>query len=62
MEGEYLADLREMYRLWRKEPVEVKSGDIVLISDESRKRGFWKMGIAEEQIIGHDGMVRGAKV
>ena len=60
--GEYLADLREMHRLRKREPVEVKSGAIVLISDESRKRGFWKMGSVEEQIIGRDGIVRGAKV
>jgi len=60
--GEYLADLREMHRLRKRELVEIKSGDIVLISDESRKRGFWKMGIVEETIIGRDGVVRGAKV
>ena len=53
--GEYLADLREMHRLQKREPVENKLGDIVLISDESRKRGFWKMGIVEEEIIGWDG-------
>jgi len=60
--GEYLADLREMHRLRKREPVEIKLGDIVLISDESRKRGFWKMGIVEEKIIGQGGIVRGAKV
>ena len=60
--GEYLADLREMHRLRKREPVEIKSGEIVLISDESRKRGFWKMGIVEETIIGREGVVRGAKV
>ena len=60
--GEYLADLREMHRLRKRETVEIKSGDIVLISDESRKRGFWKMGIVEEEIIGRDGIIRGAKV
>jgi len=60
--GEYLADLREMHRLRKRELVEIKSGDIVLISDKSRKRGLWKMGIVEEEIIGQDGIMCQAKV
>ena len=42
--------------------MDIKSGDIVLISDKSRKRGLWKMGIVEEEIIGQDGIMCQAKV
>ncbi len=60
--GEYLAGLRETHRLQDREPVEIKPGDIVLVGDENKKRGFWKMGIVEELIVGKDGHTRGAKV
>ena len=59
---EYLADLRETHRINNKEPVEVKSGDVVLIQDDNAKRGMWKMGIIEEIIKGKDQQIRGAKV
>ena len=60
--GEYLSGLRETHRLQDREPVEIKPGDIVLVGDENKKRGFWKMGIVDELIVGKDGHTRGAKV
>ena len=47
--GEYRTGLREMHHQWDREPVKIKSGNIVLIGDENRKRGFWKTGIIEEK-------------
>ena len=60
--GEYLSGLRETHRLQDRKPVEIKPGDIVLVGDENKKPGFWKMGIVEELIVGKDGNTRGAKV
>ena len=51
-----------MHRLQEREPIAIKSGDKVLIGDENKKRGFWKMGIVEEQIIRKDGITCGVRV
>ena len=34
----------------------------MLIKEDERNRGKWKMGIVEELITGRDGVVRGAKL
>jgi len=42
--------------------VQIGKGDLVLIQEDSVKRGLWKVGIVEDLIIGKDGQVRGASV
>ena len=60
---EYLKSLREQHRL--NHPVKsptIAVGDVMLIKEDERNRGKWKMGIVEELITGRDGVVRGAKL
>ena len=37
-------------------------GDVVLVQEDNTKRSNWKMGKMVEQIVGKDGVVRGAKL
>ena len=37
-------------------------GDVVLVQKDNTKRSNWKMGKMVEQIVGKDGVVRGAKL
>ena len=60
---EYLKSLREQHRL--NHPVKsstIAVGDVMLIKEDERNRGKWKMGIVDHLITGHDGVVRGAKL
>lgn len=61
-QSEYLLELREAQRQRKKtsdtESIEV--GDIVLVHDEGKPRGFWKLARIEDLIIGKDGKTRGA--
>ena len=60
---ECLKSLREQHRL--NHPVKsptIAVGDVMLIKEDERNRGKWKMGIVEELITGCDGVVRGAKL
>ena len=59
---EYLVGLREVHRGTTSRPTKVEKGDMVIVEDESRKRGLWKTGIVEQTIFGKDGHTRGAKV
>ncbi len=58
---EYLINLGEHHNQ-KKNSVQpdISVGDIVLIQDEGKKRGLWKMGLVENLITGKDGVVRGA--
>ena len=38
----------------------ISIGDVVLVHDEDRPRGFWKLALVEDLITGSDGQVRGA--
>ena len=62
--SEYLLSLREQHKIPRgtTEKPQVTVGDIELVHDDSRKRGFWNLGKVEEIISGVDGRVRGAVV
>ena len=62
--SEYLLSLREQHKIPRgtTEKPQVTVGDIVLVHDDSRKRGFWNLGKVEEIISGVDGRIRGAVV
>ena len=59
---EYLTDLREHHRGKKESQNKVSIGDVVLIHEDNTKRSNWKMGKVVEQIVGKDGVVRGAKL
>lgn len=58
---EYLTSLREYHRTTGNNNQQIKSGDIVLMYDES-PRSTWKLVIVEELISGQDGLTRAAKI
>ena len=56
---DYLRGLREQHRL--KHPgsqSDIAVGDVMLVKDDERNRGKWKMGIVVEVITGRDGIAR----
>ena len=60
---EYLANLREFHKCKSgKREREVEVGDVVVVYEEERKRGEWKMGVVERLVTGRDDVVRGATV
>ena len=59
---EYLTDLREHHRGKKESQNKVSIGDVVLVQEDNTKRSNWKMGKVLEQIVGKDGVVRGAKL
>lgn len=59
--NEYLTGLREYHRVTGENNTQVKIGTVVLIMDNS-PRTMWKMGVIEDVITGHDGLVRAAKI
>ena len=60
---EYLANLRE-FRPCKSgnQEITVEVGDVVVVYEEERKRGEWKMGVVGSLVTGKDGVVRGANV
>ena len=62
---EYLLDLREAHcHSQRSKGLSnlISVGDIVIIHEENRPRGLWKLGRVEELLKGNDDHVRGAVV
>ena len=58
-----LQGLREQHCL--KHPgnqSDIAVGDVMLIKDEERNRGKWKMGVVVEVITGRDGIARAARM
>ena len=37
-------------------------GEVIIIKSEERNPAHWKMGVMENAITGHDGVIRGAKL
>ena len=65
--SEYLLGLKESHRSLRSRSSggsskPITTEDVVLIHDENRQRGFWKLGRVEDVVTGLDGNVRGATV
>ena len=61
--NEYLMELRESHRVETRNGNETVSlGDIVVVHEESRPRGLWRLGKVESLISGADGQTRGAVV
>ena len=65
-QSEYLIELRECHRYqlskYGSNPIPPSVGDIVLIHDQDRPRGQWRLAIVQEILSGSDGHVRGAVV
>lgn len=60
---EYVASLREFHKKQIKCDREGSAGgDVVVVYEEDRKRGEWKMGVVEDLVTGRDGIIRGAEV
>ena len=62
--SEYLLELREVHRFHKKTPgtTPIAIGDIVVVHDDTKRRGFWNLGKIEEILPGRDGLIRGATV
>ena len=58
---EYLPELQRRQK-WLQTKPNIKSGDLVLIADESSLRGSWPLGLVEETKVGGDGLVRSARI
>ena len=55
--------LRERHSMQHKsKAVNTNVGDVVMIKDESKKRGEWKIGIISKLFQGKDDQIRGARV
>ena len=59
--GEYLTALRETHRMTGNNDQRVKTGDIVLVHDDS-KRVNWKLAVIESVNKGKDNMIRSANI
>ena len=59
---EYLTDLREFHKMQCRKAVPIEIGDLVLLQEDSTKRGQWKTAVVENLINGKDGEIRGAVV
>ena len=60
---EYVTALRERHNMQYKfKSVNINVGHVVMIKDESKKRGKWKIGIISELFQGKDDQIRGARV
>jgi len=62
--NEYLLSLRDCHRYYKGGEVarELAQGDIMLLRDDSKPRGFWSLVRIENLIRGADGLVRGATI
>ena len=60
---ECLRGLRERHTVKHKDfRCGVEKGDVCVIKDDNKDRNKWKLGIVEELIAGHDGVVRAVKL
>ena len=60
---EYLTNLREFHRCKAQNKIRaVEVGDVVVVNEEEKKRGEWKIGVVESLAKGKDGVIRGATV
>ena len=63
--AEYLLELRDSHRQFQTPKGNhntIRAGDIVIVHDENRPRGLWKLGRVRELIPGVDGNIRAAFV
>ena len=60
--AEYLPLLQERPQAWTRSRANVRTGDIVLVVDDSVPRGQWPLGLVEDVKVGADGLVRSVDV
>ena len=62
--NEYVRSLRERHDLRKKDSKSegIHVGQVVLVKGDERNRGEWNIGIVEQLIRGHDGVMRGARL
>ena len=60
--NEYLANLREFHRCKAQSKNKTAEVGDVVVLEEEKKRGEWRVGIVENLVRGSDNVVRGAKV
>ena len=64
-QAEYLVELRECHRHHgnrSKNTSHPHIGDVVLVQEQDRPRGLWKLAVVKEVMVGSDGHTRGAIV
>jgi hypothetical protein len=61
---EYLLELRECHRHphQTRGSDKINVGDVVVVHEDGKHRGFWKLGRVEKLLVGQDGESRGAVV
>ena len=60
---EYIRSLRERHNMKAKDKdQQIKIGQVVMIHDEEKNRGVWKIGVVEQLIQGRDRIVRAARL
>lgn len=60
---EYLASLREFHRCNVRSQIRtIEVGDVVVVHEDEKKRGEWKIGVVESLVKGKDSVIRGAMV
>ena len=60
---EYLLELRESHRRQAtKDRPPIKVGDVVVLEDQDKPRGFWRLARVEKLLAGKDGEVRGVEI
>ena len=60
---EYLTSLRERHITHGKQDdIQLSKGEVVIIKDDDKNRGKWKLGVVEELYKGRDGIIRAARL
>ena len=62
---EYLLELRDSHRYSSGDcsaSEQISVGDIVVVHNDNKPRGFWKLGKVEDLVVGRDGQIRGAEL
>ena len=60
--AEYVKALRKRHIQRKTGNVMVKEGDVVIIKEDEKNRGCWKLEIVTSLIKGKDGIIRGVKL
>ena len=58
---EYLQELQRRYK-WLNPKINVKVGDLVLVTDPIAPRGLWQLGRVIDVKLGRDALVRSVKL
>ena len=59
--AQYVPQLQERQK-WHKQLPDFKTGDVVLVSDETTPRSLWPLGLVTQVNLSRDGLVRSCKL